>query len=128
MYSPNNIWVKTISTNVVVMGVSATMVDMLGDPYTCTLSPAGTNLVAEDDFGSIEGNKLSADLISPISGTIIQINNYLTIPVDQGGQITSDLTTDAYNIGWMLVVQLSKPSELNTLLSPQNYAKLALSE
>jgi glycine cleavage system H protein len=96
------------------------MVDILSEPYSLSLSPVGTQLNAGDDFGSMEGYKLSTDLISPVSGIIIEANSYLTIPVGQGGNI-QDINVDPYGLGWLVIMQLTKPSELSSLLTPQQY-------
>jgi glycine cleavage system H protein len=108
------------------MGVTVTMVEILYEPYNLSLSPVGTTLASGDDFGSLEGYKLSTDLTSPVSGTLVQINNFLIAQSGQGAVIfpTNDDPNDAYNSGWLVVIQLSKPSELNALLTPQSYRAL----
>jgi glycine cleavage system H protein len=120
LYSDNNIWVKSLSASIVVMGVTPTMVDLLAEPYGLSLSPVGTNLMNGDEFGSIEGYKLAADLMSPVSGAIIETNGYLTIPVGQGGNI-APINNDPFGIGWLIVVQLANSSQLNSLLTPEKY-------
>ena len=102
------------------MGVTPTMVDLLAEPYGLSLSAAGTNLKSGDNFGSLEGYKLAVDLISPISGTIIEANSYLTVPVGQGGNIPL-INNDPFGAGWLAVVQLTAANELNSLLTPQQY-------
>ena len=96
------------------------MVDILSEPYGLSLSPVGTILKSGDDFGSIEGYKMATDLISPISGTIIESNSYLTIPVGQGGNIPP-ITNDPFGAGWLVVVQMITSNELISLLTPQQY-------
>ena len=120
VYSDNNIWVKSLPPSIAVMGVTPTMVDILAEPYGLSLSPVGTNLNSGDGFGSIEGYKLSVDLVSPISGIIIEANSYLTIPVGQGGNIPP-INNDPFGAGWLVVVQLTANNELNSLLTPQQY-------
>ncbi len=66
---------------------------------------------------------MTSDLISPVSGTVVQINKYLTDPVGRGAFIMP-LNDDPYNAGWMMVVQLSKPDEVKSLLTYQAYADL----
>jgi glycine cleavage system H protein len=124
IYSADNIWVKSLSANLAVIGITTTMVDILYEPYNLSLSPVGTVLASDDDFGAVEGYKLSADLTSPVSGTLVQINNFLIDLAKQGSSGISPLDNDPYNSGWLVVVQLSKPSELNLLLTPQAYRDL----
>ena len=124
VYSANHIWVKSLTTNLAVMGITTTMVDILNEPNKLSLSPVGTVLASDDDFGSIEGFKLSADLSSPVSGTLVQINDFLIELAKLGSAGISPIDNDPYNSGWLVVVQLSKPSELNSLLTPQAYRDL----
>jgi glycine cleavage system H protein len=122
-YSIDNIWVKSLSTDTVAVGITTTMVEIIYQPYNISLSPVGTSLAKEDDFGAIEGYKLSSDLISPISGTVIQINNSL-IGISKSNVIITPINDDPYNAGWLIIVRLSNPAELNFLLSAQSYMDL----
>lgn len=108
-----------------VIGVSTTMVDILANPYHLTLPKVGATLVIDDVFGAMEGTKMSADLISPLSGTVLQVNEVLNSLVKQGSPLTP-LIQDPYNSGWMMVVQLNKPAELDNLVTPQRYIELVL--
>jgi len=74
-------------------------------------------------LASIEGYKISADLKSPVSGTVLQINDFLLTLMNQG-TVLEPVINDPYNGGWMLVVELSKPDELKTLMNAQSYRDL----
>jgi glycine cleavage system H protein len=71
---------------------------------------------AQEPFGTIEAVKAVSDLFSPVSGAIIEVN---TILQDQPELINQD----PYDKGWMIKVQLSDPSELKALMSPDDYKK-----
>ena len=122
-YSTDNIWVKSLSDSIVVIGVSTTMVDILANPYHLSLPKIGTALVKDDAFGTMEGTKMSADLINPVSGAVLQANDVLNSLVKQDTPLTP-LMQDPYNSGWMIVVQLSNPTELDDLVTPQKYIEL----
>lgn len=122
-YSTDNIWVKSLSNSIVVIGVSTTMVDILANPYHLSLPKVGTALVKDDAFGAMEGTKMSADLINPVSGAVLQVNEVLNLLVKQDAPLTP-LMQDPYNSGWMIVVQLSNPTELDDLVTPQKYIEL----
>jgi glycine cleavage system H protein len=123
LYSTDNLWVKQIPNNRVVIGITATMFHIINNPFKCSLSPVGTSLAKGDTFGAIEGFKMAADLIGPVSGTVTE-TNYLVIGiVDTGDSFLSDFA-DMYNRGWMMVIRLSKPAELNGLMNANQYAKL----
>jgi len=123
LYSRDHLWVKSVSTNIVVIGITAPMEKILGEPFKIALPAAGITLARDDDFGTIEGFKISADLISPVSGKVVQINEYLKTWMFQG-QIIEPVVNDPYNTGWMIAIQLSTPDELETLLTAQQYSAL----
>lgn len=121
-YSADHIWVKSLSANMVAMGITASMVEILGEPYKLTLLPVGTQLSLGDVFGTIEGYKITADLSTPVSGVILQMNDVLTTPT-KGGMIFP-INNDPYNSGWFIVVQLNNPNDLKSLLTAQDYVNL----
>jgi glycine cleavage system H protein len=125
-YSADNIWIKPLPNNFVVMGITVTLYHILYNPYSCSVSPIGSKLAKQQSFGVIEGYKMTTDLLSPVSGTLTDFNNLVV--GNAGGQGAGDgmLTalTDVYGGGWMVVVQLSDPAELSTLLTAQQYATL----
>jgi glycine cleavage system H protein len=84
---------------------------------TVFLSPIGTNLIVDGPFGYIEADKMSVDLISPVSGKVINTNKPLMA-------MPSPINEDPYNTGWMLEIQLSKPDEMTKLVSPKYYVYL----
>ena len=126
LYTAGHVWVKSLPNNFVAAGITVTLYHILYNPYNCSLSPIGTKLAAEDAFGSIEGYKMTTDLLSPVSGTVTDINK--SVVGNAGGQGQGDgmlaALADVYGGGWMLVFQLSNPAELGKLLTPQQYATL----
>jgi len=122
LYSKEHIWVKSLSSDTVVMGITHTMVKILDSPYRCSLSQVGITLANGDAFGTIEGWKMTADLLTPVSGTLIGRNILAIGFVGEDGVISA--LQDHYRSAWMIVVQLSKPAELNSLLTAQQYAAL----
>lgn len=122
LYSTEHIWVKSLSGTTVVMGITHTMVKILENPFKLALSPINTTLAKEDPFGTIEGWKMTADLLTPVSGILIGRNILAIGFVGEDGLISA--LQDHYRGAWMIVVQLSKPAELNSLLTAQQYAAL----
>jgi glycine cleavage system H protein len=123
LYSADNLWVKQISNNRVVIGITSTMFHIINNPFRCSLAAAGTTMARGDTFGAIEGFKMAADLIAPVSGTVTETNRLVIGIVDTGDSFLSDFA-DPYNRGWMMVVQPAKPAELNGLMNANQYAKL----
>jgi glycine cleavage system H lipoate-binding protein len=113
-------WIKLVSADVVVLGITPSMVLILGDPYNMTLPKVGLELVRDRDvFSNIGGWKISADLYSPVSGKIVGVNMGLK-PYLISDKILP-IVDSAYVHGWIVAVQLSKPEELDELLDSQEY-------
>jgi glycine cleavage system H protein len=121
LYSDEYIWVKSISSNLVVIGATPTLITIISRPYALTLDKIHDNLIRDNRFGDIEGQKVNSDLISPVSGEIVQVNE---VVVKQGmgqGEYMPTVNSDPWNSGWMLVVQLANEEELKDLMTPQEF-------
>ncbi len=121
LYSEDHVWVLTLSNNRAVMGITQTLYEIIYRPYRVETSDVGTVLSKGDTFSTMEGYKMTVEVVSPVSGTIVDMNRLAVGSMGEDGAIQA--LTDSYKTGWMVVVQLSKPSELNNLLSPQDYIK-----
>ena len=117
LYSLDNVWVRNMGNNVVQLGISDPFQALADKVNVCSLLPAGTTLQIAQAFGAIAADKLSLDLISPVSGKIVEVNASLTA-------LPGPINSDAYGSGWMVNVALSKPSELDSLVSPAYYVYL----
>ncbi|MBR5743693.1 MAG: glycine cleavage system protein H, partial [Muribaculaceae bacterium] len=71
---------------------------------------------AGEEFGAVESVKAASDLISPVSGTVIEVNEAL---IDEPGLINKDAFAN-----WIIKVELSAPNELDELLDADEYASL----
>ncbi len=118
-YSFEHIWIKSVEADIVVFGISEPMVTILGEPYKMTFPNVGSNVAKDDSFSEIEGYKLTADLIMPVTGTVIQINTFLK--TFSGGHVMEPVLNDPYKTGWMIAVKLTKPQEFNELMTPEAY-------
>ena len=118
-YSIEHIWVKTVEPGVVILGITTTMVEILGEPFKMTFPEVGKSVEKNDGFSEIEGYKVAADLISPVSGKVIQANTFLGTFSET--HVMEPLINDPYNTGWMIAIKLSKPQEVSELLTWQSY-------
>jgi glycine cleavage system H protein len=121
LYSEDYIWVKSVSTNLVVIGVTPTLITISSRPYALSLEKINTELICGNRFGDMEGQKVNSDLISPVSGKIVQVNE---VVVRQGmgqGEYMPTVNSDPWNTGWMIVVQLKNEEELKVLMKPQEF-------
>jgi glycine cleavage system H protein len=119
LYSVDHVWVKQVSADVVVLGITSIMVKLLGEPHEMTLPDVGLKLAKDDVFTSIEGYKLYADIFTPVSGVIIQVNPELQYWL-RGGNI-QPIEYNPYTYGWIMAVRLSNPNELKDLLDSKAY-------
>ncbi len=113
-YSKTDEWVH-VEGDQATIGITDYAQDQLGDiVYVELLWNTGENVSHEAKFGDIESVKATSELISPVSGEIVKINEALK---DQ-----PELINDTpYDEGWMLVVKLSNPAELDSLMSADQY-------
>ena len=78
------------------------------------LPVVGSEVVQGSPFGTIEAMKTVAELISPMSGEVIEMNESLE---NDPGQVNAD----PYGEGWMIKIKLHKPDEIENILTPQDY-------
>ena len=97
------------------IGITDYAQDQLGDIVYVELPwDAGYSVKHEEKFGDIESVKATSELISPISGEVVKVNEEL--------KDHPELINDSpYDKGWMLVVKLSDSSELNSLMDADQY-------
>lgn len=86
----------------------------LGDVVFVELPQVGTQLEAGDELGSIESVKAVSELFSPVSGEVVEVNDKLAEKPEL-------VNTDPYGDGWMIRVRLSDDSELDELMSAEEY-------
>jgi glycine cleavage system H protein len=112
-YSKEHIWVR-VEGNRAVIGLTDYAQQELGAITSVELPDVGDDLDQEDSFGSIEARKTVAELYAPISGSVIEVNEELESAPDL-------INEDPYDSGWLAVVTLSDPEELNLLMSAEDY-------
>lgn len=115
LYSESHEWVK-VEGDIAVIGVSDFAQKEMGNITYVDLPDVDDDVTAGEDFGALESVKAASDLISPVSGTVTEVNEDLQ---DQPELINND----AYG-NWIIKVRLSDPSELDSLLDAQAYAKI----
>ncbi len=99
------------------MGITQFAAERLSDVVFVELPAPGTQIRQLEPFGVIESVKAVSDLYAPVSGTVTEVNPALTDHPEL-------VNLDPYGQGWMLVVQLAHPAELEQLLSAEEYRGL----
>ena len=86
----------------------------LGDVVFVELPQVGTELEAGDELGSIESVKAVSELFSPVSGEVVEVNEKLADKPEL-------VNTDPYGDGWMIKIKMSDQSEMDELMSADDY-------
>ena len=115
-YSHDHEWIK-IDGNIATIGISDYAQGELGDIVFIDIDSDLAEITASETFGSIEAVKTVSDLYAPISGKVVEVNSELE---DEPELVNSD----PYGEGWLIKVECSDPSQLDTLLSSDVYKKL----
>lgn len=110
-YSEEHEWVDDSSPARV--GVTAVAADALGEVVFVDLPQAGSRVSAGQVCGELESTKAVSDLYSPVSGTVVAVNEALE-------DDPAVINTDPYGAGWLFTVEVSGEGEL---LSAQEYAE-----
>ena len=115
-YTKDHEWVK-IDGDVATIGVTDFAQGELGDIVYVEIETVDEELAREEVFGTIEAVKTVSDLFMPLSGKVLEKNEGL----DSNPEAVN---TDPYGDGWMIKVAISDPSELDSLLSADDYKAL----
>jgi glycine cleavage system H protein len=115
-YTKDHEWVK-VDGDIVTIGVTDFAQGELGDIVYVEIETIGESLDQEEVFGTVEAVKTVSDLFMPVSGEVIEINADL-----EGAPET--VNSDPYGAGWMVKVKLSDTSEIEGLLSADQYKDL----
>ncbi|OUM86465.1 MAG: glycine cleavage system protein H [Bacillus thermozeamaize] len=112
-YSAEHEWVKAEGTRARI-GITDFAQSELGDIVFIELPEVGDEVTAGEAFGSIESVKTVSDLYSPVTGQVVEVNKELEDNLEW-------VNESPYEKGWMIVVEMSDPSELERLLSAEEY-------
>jgi len=115
-YSRTHEWVR-VEGDLATIGITDHAQAELGDVVYVELPEPGRMVTAGDVFGTVESVKAVSDLYSPLTGEIIEANT--TLP-----DATEAVNQDPYGAGWMVRIRMSNPSELDELLTADEYRKL----
>ncbi len=115
-YSQEHEWICPESENRGKVGITDYAQSQLGDIVFLDLPAPGTQLAQSQKMGEVEAVKAVSDIFSPVSGRVLETNQAV---IDEPGLVNKD----PYGVGWMVRLELSKPSELDTLMSSDEYDK-----
>ncbi|HPD94369.1 MAG: glycine cleavage system protein GcvH [Bacteroidales bacterium] len=115
-YTKDHEWIKVEGNNAVV-GVTDFAQSQLGDVVFIEIETQGETLAKEEVFGTIEAVKTVSDMFMPVGGEVLEVNPILA---DQPDIVNKD----PYGEGWMIKMKISNPTELDELLTPEQYKEV----
>lgn len=118
-YAESHEWVK-VDGDIATIGISDYAQHALGDVVYVDLPEVGDEVAAGEDFGAVESVKAASDLLSPVSGEVVEVNEALEDAPEM-------LNADAFG-NWIIKVKLSDPGELDALLDAAAYEQLCSEE
>jgi glycine cleavage system H protein len=115
-YHPEHDWAR-IEGDEAVLGVTWFAVDALGELVHFEPPQAGAAVAKDSSYGEVESVKAVSDLIAPLSGEVIDVNQQV---VDSPETVNED----PYGAGWLIRIRLSDPSEVDALLDLAAYKQV----
>jgi len=119
-YDKEHEWVRVEGSEAVV-GISDFAQDQLGEVVYVDLPAVGAQLVAGETFGEIESVKSVSELYAPITGTVLEVN-------DELGNTPETINSDPYAAGWMIKVSVADASQIDGLMSAEDYESFVANE
>jgi glycine cleavage system H protein len=116
-YTKEHEWIDTGAGKV---GITDYAQNTLGDIVFVDLPKVGSKVEKGKVFGSVESVKAVSDLYSPVTGTVVEVNEELATAPEK-------INTDAHT-AWILKVEMTDPSEVDQLLSAADYEKFVKEE
>lgn len=117
LYRESHEWVRDEGNGVVVVGISDHAQAALGDMVYVELPEPGVSYEQGDACAVVESVKAASDAYAPVSGEIIEVNGAL----EDSPELVNN---DPYGDGWLFMLQMSNPDEMEGLLTPEDYADL----
>lgn len=111
-YSSDHEWVK-VEGEFAFIGITDFAQDQLGEVLFVEMPEVEDEIEKGSDFGVVESSKVASDLVSPISGEVVQINENLE-------DAPESINEDPYG-SWIVKIKMSDVSELDDLLSATDY-------
>lgn len=115
-YTKDHEWVK-VDGDIAIIGVTDFAQKELGDIVYVEVDTEGDDIAKEEVFGTIEAVKTVSDLFMPVSGNVAEFNSALESNPET-------VNSDPYGDGWMIKVKMSDTSEVDSLLSADEYQNL----
>ncbi|OGI09475.1 MAG: glycine cleavage system protein H [Candidatus Margulisbacteria bacterium GWF2_35_9] len=120
-YTEEHEWLKVEEGNIAVVGITDHAQDSLGDIVFLEMPKEGEDFTQGDEIGVIESVKTVSNLYIPVSGSIIEVNSDVV-------EDPAFVNSSPYDEGWLVRIEMTEPSELEDLLSADDYTELISKE
>jgi glycine cleavage system H protein len=112
-YHPEHDWAR-IENGEATLGITWWAQDALGELVHYEPPDEGSTISKDESYGEVESVKAVSDLISPLSGEVLEVNSAVA-------DAPETVNEDPYGAGWLVRVRLSDPAEAGSLLDVQAY-------
>ena len=112
-YTKDHEWVR-VSGDLATVGITDHAQQQLGDVVYVELPKPGDRFETSEAFGSVESVKAVSEIYMPLGGTVTEVNESLNDSPEQ-------VNTDPYGKGWMIVIRLDNPAQVDGLLTAAEY-------
>jgi glycine cleavage system H protein len=119
-YSKDHEWVR-VEGNDAVIGITDYAQNSLGDVVYVELPKVGDEFAANESFGSVESVKAVSEVFTPVSGSVVEVNETLNDEPEKVNQAP-------YTAGWMIRLRMANPGEVDSLLTAAEYEDFTKSE
>ncbi len=116
-YTREHEWVRDNGDGTVTVGITDFAQSELGDIVFVEIDKVGESVDKDDIFGTVEAVKTVSELYMPVSGEILEWNEALEDDPEM-------INENPYDNGWMIKIKLSDPSQLEGLLSADDYNEI----
>jgi glycine cleavage system H protein len=116
-YAKTHEWVRREEDGTVTVGITEHAQDALGDVVYVETPEVGDSIAAGDQAGVVESVKAASDIYAPLTGEVVATNEGLE-------DAPETVNSDAFNDGWFFKLQPQDISELDALMSAEEYAQL----
>jgi glycine cleavage system H protein len=115
-YNRDHDWAR-IEGDEAVLGITWYAVDSLGDLVHFEAPAVGAAVAKDASYGEVESVKAVSELISPLSGEVIAVNDAVVGAPDT-------VNEDPYDAGWLIRIRLTEPAEIDALLDVEAYRQV----
>jgi glycine cleavage system H protein len=115
-YHPEHDWAR-VNGDEATLGITWFAQDSLGELVHFEPPDTGTTISKDSSYGEVESVKAVSDLITPLSGDVIEINQKVA-------EAPETVNEDPYGEGWLVRIRLSDPAEAESLLDAASYRQL----